>query len=281
MKTALLLVLVHASGFAMTWTPFPYCTESHQVDSVRTLVWIDEAMKPELAPYRGSLAFAYHPGTCFPARTTQQLYYMDTALVIETVLSADRRSQDVRWLVPGPTEEQPHGTVWYSAAGELDSSYFHNFERLDGMEPVHFTFKEIRLRTPQVLTIVNAIRRGDGPWEEYARESVVQEGDVTRIHTTDEEGSWSTSCSTEGSTYVCTPAPVGDVDFDLNKQVWHLTGNRPDSLRTYRPDGRLESVEYWSWSSRTGSAIRRYPARTRYRVAAVPWRFNLLGRKLP
>ncbi len=127
------------------------------------------------------------------------------------------------------------------AAGELDSSYFHSFQRLDGLEPVR----------------------------------------VTRIHTTDEEGSWVTRCAAEGSTYVCTPAPVGDVDFDLNKQVWHLTGNRPDSLRTYRPDGRLESVEYWSWSSRTGSAIRRYPARSLYRAGTVPWRFNLLGRKLP
>jgi hypothetical protein len=285
MRTALLIVLLHAAGFAMTWKPFPFCTETHQVDSLQNLVWIDEAMIPERAPYRGFAAFTYHPGTCFVARTVQKPPYMDTAFVMEAGLSADLRSQEIRWQFPGPMEEQPHGTVWYSAAGEQDSSYFHTLGREDGDDPVRVTRREVHRRTPEFLIISNSIRRGDGPWQTYARDTVVQSGDVTLIYTTDEEGSWVTRCSSEGPTYVCTPTPVGDVDFDLNKQVWHLTGNRPDSLRTYRPDGRLESTEHWTWSPRSGVSVRQSPPRVRPRSrprAVSEWgRFNLLGRILP
>lgn len=251
LRSALLLAgLFPAAASAMTWLPFPFCNDTHQVDSIQTSVWIDESLIPENAPYEGHARIRYHPGTCFPARTDQRPYYMDTTISVEATLSPDRRRQDFRWLGPGPAEFLPHGTRWLAPDGEIDSSISHSFGRVEGGPPVRNSYREVRIRSATSLLITSSIRRGDGPWIEYEKDSVVTEAGITTIFTVEEEGSYITRCLETGSTYACTPTPVGEVTTTLNKQVWHRTGNRMDSLRSYRLDGRLESTDHYYWSAR-------------------------------
>lgn len=280
MKSALLIACLHAASFGMMWEPFPNCTESHQVDSIRTLVWIDESLKPELAPYLGYARFRYHPGTCFVARFEFKPYYMDSSFVLERTLSADRRRQDYRLIAPGSQEYLPHGTTWFSAAGEVDSSLHHSYSQVEGEPPVRMSHLEVRRRSAQGLVITGSYRTGEGPWAEYDKDSVVFAGGVTVVHSIEDSVGSVIHCAAEGSTFACEPTPPGGGTGDVGRRVWHLTGNRPDSLRTYRPDGRLESTDHWSWSPRELTSIRRVSQRPRFLAGPEFGRFNLLGRIL-
>lgn len=280
MRTALLIASLQAACFGMIWRPFQYCTDTHQVDSTHIVVHFDESMRPELAPYHGHSRFRYHPGTCIPAWSQFKPYYMDTLLAWEGDLSADRRRLDIHW-VGQDTGNLFLATQWYSAAGEFDSSLSHSISQVEGLPPIRRSSRVIFRRSTTALVITASYRTDDGPWEEFDKDSVVVAGGVTTVHSIEDSESSVIRCAAEGSTYVCEPTPAGGGTGSVDKLVWHLTGNRPDSLRTFRPDGRLESTEHWSWSPRTLASIRRPWQRVRIRAGTGYAGFNLLGRVLP
>jgi hypothetical protein len=248
-----LLVLTASNSLGMTYEPFPYCTETSQVDSLVDRVWIDESLIPENAPYRGYIRYNYHPGSCIPSRLIQRPHYLDLELVFDYTLRADRRSVDYTL---GEGDRAMHGRAWFSADGELDSSTLSSPgpDEAPGDSTHHI---ERHFRTPRYQVITQSSRRGTGPWTVWGRDSIVTSGSITTIHTEEDEEAYVTRCSQEGTTFVCVPTPVGAVITWLDKKVWHLTGSRVDSLRTYKLDGRLESVRYYHWSPRGSIAVRK------------------------
>lgn len=248
---ALLLAVPCAQG--MTYEPFHFCTESARVDSLVDRVWIDESLIPENAPYSGVLRYTYHPGTCIPSQVVQKPYYMDHDLTFNYALRADGRSLD---FTLGPGEDMLRGLIWVTVDGKVDSILLRE-PGFDG-DPADSVYRmERHVQKTGYQSITKSIRRGAGPWTLFSSDSIVTSGDITTIHTVDEEGNHITRCAQDGATYACIPTPVGPVNTELHKEVWHLSGTRVDSLRTYKLDGRLESVRYYYWSPRGSIAVRK------------------------
>jgi hypothetical protein len=285
-KSLLLAAAAASLGAARTWMPFANCTETGQVDSIHAKVWIDESLIPENAPYLGSLKFQYHPGTCFVKQTVQKPSYMDTTFTFNYTLSADKRMQQMEWALPGPKDSLPRQTSWFNPAGDLDSTIFASYRAMDGTTKILVSDKTEHLRGVGYALVRSSLRKGNGPWTVYALDSVVTIGGVTTVHTEDEDGTYVTRCEypipgqDQGATYTCTPTAIGEVDTELQKEVWHLTGNRIDSVRTFKPDGRLESTDSYHWSSRIPGAVRRAPRAGKSLLLGLGTRdFDLLGRR--
>lgn len=270
-----------SSGAAMTYEPFPLCTDQAQVDSVRTRVYFDESLDPGRAPYTGSMISVYHPGTCFLKQTVQKPYYLDTVLTLGFALSADRRRLDMEWKNGGDPDSLPWGSYWYDEQGMLDSSQINAYRR--GSEGTRLgSRKETRLRTPRYQTIKTYYRLGEEPWGLYDSDSIVAEGEGVVVHSMEDGERYVTRCAPEGMTYACKASPEGEVTFPLEDKVWYLTGGRIDSLRIYDDQGRLRSTNVFFWSPRTGAAIRRpLPAGRRPFANPPRGKVNALGRILP
>ncbi len=276
-----ILIFSFASlGMAMTYQPFPQCTAQAKVDSIQTWVYLDEAMNPGKAPYRGYQKFTYHAGTCFYQQTLQKPYYMDsTIFTVKYTLSVDRRRLDVKWQTGGPLDSLPWGNVWFSEQGTMDSTLLNSYRREpSGTQLV--SEEELYLRTAQYQTIKTYIRIGGEPATLYSADSIVIDGGVTTVHTIEDGESYITRCAQQGPTYACNATPVGVVSFNLYNQIWYLTGSRIDSLRTYDDQGRYLSTDIYYWSSQQLAAVRR-GLRAGLRSFAVPGHaINLKGQVL-
>jgi hypothetical protein len=203
--------------------------------------------------------------------------YLDTSFIVESTLSADRRRLDYRWI-----SDDAQGTLWYSVTGEVDSILDFSDSQAEGEPPIRRSHREIRQRSAQSLVITHSYRIDDEPWEVFDKDSVVMSDTVTTIYSIEDmETSYITRCVMEGSAYTCTPTSIEGPADNLKKQVWHLTGNRPDSLRTYFLDGRLESTEFWLWSPRALLSIRQPFPRPRFDRVRKFEMHNLLGRMSP
>lgn len=265
------------SASAMDYEPFPNCTDAAQVDSTRKLVYKDESLKPELAPYSGYNRYRYFPGSCYPLQVIYQLYYLrDQVYRIDYQKGSAPGVLEFVWTMTELDSSFLFGTEYFSASGGIDSSksWHINPSESGGLDTDFVLGKTTR--TPEYQLIRNYRRIGHASMEYVWGDSIVATATGKTVYSVDGEDTVVTRCGNVGATYVCeeSPSPNG---FRPRKSIWFLTQGRKDSLQTWE-DGELLSTEKYFWSART-AGIRAPRIRGKATAATSIWdEFDIMGR---
>lgn len=259
----------------MTYEPFQTCTDTAQVDSIRITTWVD-SLETAPPPYRSLETFAYHAGTCMPAKDVYEAYWMGSPEIGNCTLRSGNRINDCVTMKDNGTKREV--TMYYAASGKVDSTLIVETPKDLSRFPKETTLIRYLAETGYDLIRMD-LRDGNGPWSQIMQDSIVTKGTGKVIYTKGEVNTV-TTCLANGNTYACTPVAAGS-GGESQKQVWYLTGGRVDSLSYYDLKGVHIGTDKWFWSARSGNSTA-----IKARISS-PWSarpgtvFDMAGRKLP
>jgi hypothetical protein len=266
--------------------PFRECSATAQVDSVKQLFWEVDTSQTTPPPYRGLFTKTYYPGTCIVAKENYKGYWMDESDIGTFTLRPGTKTVDYVYVGDWG---QITGTMYYGAAeGSVDSVETKEPMVDEDGEPVvdaagkqvmKTTFTRLLPKPGYELATVME-REGTGPWTLTQQDSTVPNGKGKICYSKGETNAV-TTCVADGKTYACTPVATDSAEYNLYKEVYHMTSDRVDSVRWYNSKGLYTGTDIWIWSSRSGTRIVKNAPVASPRMANPGTAFDVAGRKVP
>lgn len=266
---------------AINFSLFPYCTETHHVDSSAFTHWPNGSGDSVKAPSRGWATRTYHPNSCLLAVERIQPIGSDRIYLNETKSRQDGFVRYSGWEETRETLPGIWSLVWLGPEGFEDSLFaFTDSNDFDEMDKAVQIMR--RVKTQGLLVLENHHRDSSGALGLFSQDSVFSKGNKTVIHSLDHGERFKTTCTDDGRAVVCIPEYLREINSTKwNKQIWYYTANRLDSVLTYNSNQSLLTLERYFWSERAPSAIRygkRYPTQSLFQPS--PSTVNVLGQRL-